>query len=597
MRLPRGRQKGTEQRPEVPLPVGAPDPQPGDSAVPQPRPGGPKLGELLLGSQALTPGQLAEALTRQSQTGKRLGALLLEAGLVSERDITAALAEQYQLPVVDLRTVVPDPEVTPLLSESLARGLCAIPLALESDGAVRVAIGEPVASVIEELRVGLGRPVRPVLAVAAEIRRAIDQSYRALKGVEEQIQAYTVSRGPRAPETASTTDLFTDDAPVVQVVNMLITQGMRDRASDIHIEPQGERVQVRYRIDGALHEVVTLPEAMGPAIVSRIKVMGGMNIVERRRPQDGKITLDADGKALDIRVSSLGTVWGEKIVLRLLDKSKPMYRLRELGMPAHTYEMYSQLVRSPFGMVLCAGPTGSGKTTTLYASMTEINSPERNIMTIEDPVEYIFPSMNQIQINEQAGITFAAGLRSILRQDPDAILVGEIRDAETAQIAVQSALTGHFVVSSVHATDAVSALNRFLDMGVESFLLASTLLGVVSQRLLRKICDYCKVPYIPTTEETAFYEQIGGAPKEKFWAGEGCNFCADTGYAERVGVYELLRLTDELRELIVRKDASQQDIRRLAVEQGMRPLRQEAARLIEEELTTIAEVVRSIYLL
>ena len=278
---------------------------------------------------------------------------------------------------------------------------------------------------------------------------------------------------------------------------------MRDRASDVHIEPSEQGVRIRYRIDGALKEVLTLPASMAVGLVSRIKIMAGMNIVERRRPQDGQLRTDIDGREVDVRVSTLATIWGEKCVMRLLDRTRSVMRLHDLGMPSDSADKYTSFVRAPFGMVLCAGPTGSGKTTTLYATLTEISDPSRNVMTIEDPVEYVFPTINQIQTNEQAGVTFATGLRSILRQDPDVILVGEIRDVETARIGVQSALTGHLVLSSVHATDAVSALHRFLDMGIESFLVASSIIGIVGQRLVRRICPSCKVAYTLTAEERA----------------------------------------------------------------------------------------------
>ena len=323
----------------------------------------------------------------------------------------------------------------------------------------------------------------------------------------------------------------TDSAPVVQVVNLLITQALRDRASDVHVEPMGDTVRVRFRIDGVLHEVVSLPGSMGGAMVSRLKVLAGMNIVERRRPQDGQIAMTVDGRAIDIRVATTGTIAGEKVVLRLLDKSRPMYQLTDLGLPDKTLDELTAMVRSPFGMVICAGPTGSGKTTSLYATLSALNSAERNIMTIEDPVEYRLPGINQIQINEQAGVTFASGLKSILRQDPDVILVGEIRDTETARIAVQSALTGHFVASSLHATDAVAALLRLLDMEIEPFVVSSSVIAVLSQRLVRRICDQCRRPYLPVADELEFFREAGGTePPNGFWHGEGCMFCANTGY-------------------------------------------------------------------
>ena len=325
-----------------------------------------------------------------------------------------------------------------------------------------------------------GHPVRLLLAPATDVIWAIDSNYLAIGGVAQLVQAFEVVEGSRKRVVeAAQPVVVADDAPVVQVVDRILTQAMRDRTSDVHIEPSEDVVRVRFRIDGALKQILVLPAAMGLGLVSRIKIMAGMNIVERRRPQDGQLTTTVDGKEVDVRVATTATIWGEKCVMRILDKTRSVLRLDDLGMPADTHAKYSKIVRSPFGMVLCAGPTGSGKTTTLYATLSEVNNPTLNVMTIEDPVEYVFPSINQIQTNDQAGLTFATGLKSILRQDPDVILVGEIRDVETARVAVQSALTGHFVVSSLHATDAVSALHRFLDMGLESFLIASSVLAVV----------------------------------------------------------------------------------------------------------------------
>jgi type IV pilus assembly protein PilB len=390
---------------------------------------------------------------------------------------------------------------------------------------------------------------------------------------------------------------YDENAPVVQVVTMILTQALRDRASDVHIEPMAGLTRVRFRIDGVLHDVVTLPAAMGGAVTSRLKVLAGMNIVERRRSQDGQFTSSVEGRDIDVRVASTGTIAGEKMVLRLLDKATSSYRLSELGMPADTYATYSAMVRSPFGMVICAGPTGSGKTTSLYATMTELNGTERNIMTIEDPVEYVVPSINQIQINEQAGVTFAGGLRAILRQDPDVILVGEIRDGETARIAVQSALTGHFVMTSLHATDSTSALMRFLDMDIEPYIVASAVAGVLSQRLLRRSCDQCRRAYDPTIEELEFFLEAGGnVPETGFSHGEGCTFCSETGYQDRIGVYELLRMTPAMRKLVAH-NPDHESVRSLAIAEGTRTLRQEAVRLVEDRVTTIAEVIRGIYLL
>jgi type IV pilus assembly protein PilB len=566
-------------------------------AAPLPRPhGAPLLGELLVTVGLLTRPQLDESLLQQAESGKRLGSLLVELGAIDDAQLIEALGAQLDLPNADLRNRLPDPEVLTVVPEALARQAGAVPIGVDGDGTLEVAVSDPHQDLADLLARTTGRPVRLSLATRAEVRRVIDNTYRALSGVDEHVAAFTAVHGNRQA-AARSVDVSADEAPVVQVVNKIITQALRDRASDVHIEPQDDRTRVRFRIDGALHDVMALPESMGPAITSRLKITAGMNIVERRRPQDGQIAMTIDGREIDIRVATTGVIWGEKTVLRLLDKSRPAYRLGDLGMPSDTHDRYSAMIRSPFGMVICAGPTGSGKTTTLYASMTEINSTERNITTIEDPVEYVFPSINQIQINEAAGVTFAGGLRSILRQDPDVILVGEIRDAETARIAVQSALTGHFVLSSLHGTDAVSALYRLLDMGIEPFLIASSVLGVVGQRLVRRSCPYCRVRYLPSPEELAFYRQIGGVPKDQFWAGEGCNLCSRTGYSDRIGAYELLVMTEELKTMLLDGRPSHEQMRQVAVGQGMRPLRDEARLLIEADVTTISEVVRSIYTL
>jgi type IV pilus assembly protein PilB len=329
--------------------------------------------------------------------------------------------------------------------------------------------------------------------------------------------------------------------------------------------------------------------------VSRVKIMAEMDIVERRRPQDGQFETMVDGAGVDVRVATGATIFGETAVLRLLDKSRSVTHLSELGMPADTYDRYLSIVRKPYGMILCTGPTGAGKTTTLYATLAEISRSDLNVMTIEDPVEYVFPSVNQMQINLRADVTFASGLKSILRQDPDVILIGEIRDQETAQIAVQSALTGHVVMSSLHATDATAALYRLIDMGVEPFLIASSLVGVVGQRLVRKICPSCVTPYTPTADELTAYERLGGAVKDTFLHGTGCNYCSNTGYRARVGVYEVLTVTDDIRQLII-SDASAQTLREMAVSQGMRTMSSEAMKLVAGDVTTIDEVIHNVYI-
>jgi type IV pilus assembly protein PilB len=523
-----------------------------------------------------------------------LGDWLIARGAIHDRELATALAEHYKLPVLDFRELTPAPDALALLPSDRANALRVLPISF-AEGAVTVAMLDPAPAYVEALSTSLGVPVAPVVATRRDLQRALGTAYSAVKEVSSQITEFEARDALRLEATRLENASATEDAPVVRVVQMVITQGLRDRASDIHIEPFGERVRVRYRIDGALNDVLDLPGSIGPAIVSRVKILGEMNIVERRRPQDGQISMEVEGRGVDIRVSTTAVMGGEKVVMRLLDKSRPLFKLEQLGMPPETAQRYSALIRSPYGMVICAGPTGGGKTTTLYASLGELNSVDRNIMTIEDPVEYTFDSINQIQINEQAGVTFSAGLKSILRQDPDVILVGEVRDVETARIAVQSALTGHFVLSSLHATEAVSALYRLLDMGIEPFLIASSVSAVVSQRLVRRSCTSCMEPYKPSPDEIDFLRTFGGQePDAGFTHGVGCNFCAHTGYLERIGVYELLVVTDEVREGIVDR-IPHEEMRKLAISQGMRTLQEQGVRLVMDGTTTAAEVMRSIY--
>ena len=560
------------------------------------QPGGARLGELLVAANLATREQVVAALAEAMHgSGRSLGSQLIADGSISERNLAETLARQQNLEVVDLRQIIPDPAAAALMTESLARTLNAIPLSADQD-AVVVAVADPSPHIMKRLQEAIDRPLTVKVATQSDVTMAIGNSFRALASIDSQIEAFhTRDSQYKEDENRAAPAGVNEDAPVVQVVRLLITQGLRDRASDIHVEPQADRIRVRYRIDGALHDVLDLPSSMGPAIVSRVKIMASMNIVERRRPQDGQISMEIEGRAVDIRVSTTSIVGGEKVVMRLLDKSRPIFRLGQLGMGADMAQRYSALLHSPYGMVICSGPTGSGKTTTLYGSIAEINTPERNIMTIEDPVEYTIASINQIQINEQAGITFAGGLKSILRQDPDVILVGEIRDVETARIAVQSALTGHFVLSSLHATDAVSALHRLLDMGIESFLVASSITAVISQRLLRRVCDNCRESYDPPPQELAFLQAMGGhLPEGGFVRGTGCNFCSQTGYLERIGVYEMMPVTDAIRELII-AHASHEDVRKLARFEGMRTLQEEAIRLVESGVTDLTEVLRCIY--
>ena len=574
--------------------VAAPSNGGGGSRGAVPRKG--MLGQLLVKRGLVSEEQVGAALAMQSTSGKRLGELLVDIGALDERSLVEALADYFDMPVTHLRRDAPDPAALALVPEHLAREHLAIPVHIDGDG-LRVAVAQPSDDLRFLLTETTGHSVRLQLAPMSDIRWAIDRSYQAIGGVGKMVQAFEAVEGTRRRDSRSEKAdavSVSADAPVVQVVNSILTQAIRDRASDVHIEPSQDVIYVRFRIDGALKDVLELPVAMGMGLVSRIKIMAGIDIVEKRRAQDGQFTSNVDGVDTDVRVATVATIWGESCVMRILDKKRSVLRLGELGMPADTHETFARMVRSPFGLVLCAGPTGSGKTTTLYATLSEVAERDRKIMTIEDPVEFVFPMLSQIQTNESAGLTFASGLKAVLRQDPDVILVGEIRDVETARIAVQSALTGHFVLSSVHGTDSVSALHRFLDMGIESFLISSSVLAIVGQRLLRRICPSCKTRYTPTTEEMAFYEENGGPPKSDFYYGAGCNFCGGIGYLDRIGVYELLRMTPEIKRLVVGW-ATQDELRRMAEKQGMRTLRDEAIDLVVHDTSTISEVMRSIY--
>ena len=570
------------------------------AAVPPQRSSDPShrmLGEIIVQQQMVTAAALAEVLDRQPPSSQKLGEQLVNMGLLTEEQLAEVLAEQMKLPLADLGAQTPEPEALALISETIARDALVVPLILDGDE-LHVATSDPTEALLQQLHKLTSKRVSMYVAPRSEVVEALNRSYTALADIDtfvnafERVERTRPGAGAAAVEAAAAGARA--DSPVVQIVNKLITQGLRDRASDIHLEPQDDKLRVRYRIDGALHEALSLPADMAAAVISRIKILANMNIVERRRPQDGQITINIDGRDIDIRVATTATIWGETCVMRLLDKNRQLLMLDDLGMPGDTHEQFARMIQAPFGMVICAGPTGSGKTTTLYAALEEINSADRNIMTIEDPVEYVMPSINQIQTNEQAGLSFATGLKSILRQDPDIILVGESRDVETARIAVQSALTGHFVLSSLHAIDAVAALHRFLDMGIESFLIASSVVGIVGQRLVRRICSNCKEVRKPTIEELGFFAEYGGGQKRTFYAGAGCNFCSGTGYRGRIGVYELLRVTPEIKRLVVGW-ATQDELRRMAVSQGMRTLQEEAISLIKNDVTTISEVVRSIY--
>ncbi|MFV0315924.1 MAG: GspE/PulE family protein, partial [Microthrixaceae bacterium] len=502
------------------------------------------------------------------------------------------LSRQFGVPLADLRLESPDPKAVELVPEELARAHTILPLKFENDR-LQVVTADPYdTEAIRAITYHVGK-VALRIGARSDIERQLDRVYNVLQAADEHIRAFELTYDEPGHEPRGESTFKVDEnAPVVQVVNRVITQAVRQRASDIHVEPTDQDVSVRYRIDGAMTPAISLPHRMGPAVTSRIKVMAELNIVERRRPQDGQFGVNVDGRPIDFRVSVVPTVHGEKTVLRLLDKTKSLISLSDLGMSGEVVEKFTQIVSAPLGMLLCTGPTGSGKTTTLYATLNEVRDETKNIVTIEDPVEYQFDGITQMPVIGGT-LGFADGLRGILRQDPDTILVGEIRDEETARIAMQAALTGHLVLSSLHAVDAVAAVHRFTDMGIEPFLVSSALSGVVGQRLLRRVCSSCATTYTPNATEARMLEQYSSITP--MWThGTGCEMCSGTGYRGRVGVYELLRFSDTIRDLVVAR-ASHHEVKAVAMEEGMRTMQQEAFDLVAKGVTTVDDVLRSVY--
>jgi type IV pilus assembly protein PilB len=550
-----------------------------------------RLGELLLEHGLLTAEQLESALAAQRLQRRPLGQVLLAQGLVDEKALAGVLSLHFNVAQIDFTRARIDKDALALIPETYAREHTILPIRLEKDVLDVATVDPGDLALFAELKVLTRKRIKPMLGVRSEIERAITQSYKLRSGVDRNVRSFEESRQPGQP-IRRLADVR-QDAPVVQIVDLIIAQAAEERASDIHIEPQQDHLRVRFRIDGVLHDATKLPATLAAPISSRIKLLANLDIVDRRHSQDGQIQTTVDGRPLDIRVGTIETIWGEKVVLRLLERSRSVLRLDALGFSPASLEAFKELIRSPYGMILVTGPTGSGKTTTLYAAVSELNRMEQNIMTIEDPVEYTFENINQIQINRLAGITFANGLRSILRQDPDAILVGEIRDKETAEISVQSALTGHLVLSSLHATDAVGAIYRFLEMGIEPFMVTSAVIGVEAQRLVRRICDQCRTTYKPPLVEFEFYSAIGGRGAI-FHRGSGCAHCSHTGFHDRIAIFEVLRITDAIKRLLIR-DSQPDVLRRQAVEDGMKTLRESGVEKIDLGLTTIGEVMRSVH--
>jgi general secretion pathway protein E len=493
--------------------------------------------------------------------------------------------------LIDLKKYRVEPRALRLIPEATARRCNLMPLRIEGDTLV-VAMADPDdLYAIEDIRALSRMEIKVLRAALMDIRGAINLQYRAASEIEREIGRIPTVSDEVRPEERITSD-HVAQAAVVRTVDLLVTQAVRDRASDVHIEPQQDHSRIRYRIDGILHDSLTLPLSVHRRLVSRVKVLAKIDIAERRRPQDGQFTLEVDDREIDVRVATAPTPWGEVAVLRVLDKGMSIMDLSELGFFPETLEVYQQLIRAPLGMILVSGPTGSGKTTTLYATISQLNAEERSIITIEDPIEYHFPDMKQIQVDPQVELTLANGLRAVMRLDPDVILVGEIHDAETARIATQAALTGHLVLTSVHANDAVGVLFRLIELGVEPFLITASVVGVVAQRLVRRICPHCLGLREASDEERLAYEQEMGETRTQFYAGAGCNFCGSSGYLGRTGVFEVLVMSDEIKNLLMR-GATADEIKAQAVKEGMVTLHHAAMWTAKQDRTTPAEVLRN----
>ena len=548
---------------------------------------------MLLEEGLVTYEQLEEAQSEQSRSGKGLGRVLIDLGFVVEQELVSALAKQIGLPFVDLAEYPVDAAASSLISDALAKRYSALPIGYE-DSKLVVAMSDPAnVFALDDIRTITGLDIKPVVATRSEIQNAISRLHRLDESVSDIVGAAT-DEIEEVEDLAKTRELV-EDAPIVKLVNLLITQAVNERASDIHIEPQERDVRIRYRIDGVLHEVMRSPKSLQSGVISRLKIMSDINIAERRVPQDGRVGLVVGGRAIDLRVATLPTVYGEKVVIRILDKSSVLMNLQDLGFSDHNFGRYESSYRKPYGMILVTGPTGSGKSTTLYATLNIINTPERNIITVEDPVEYRLPGVNQIQINPRAGLTFASALRSILRSDPDVVLIGEIRDRETAQIAVEAALTGHLVLSTLHTNDAPSAISRLLEMGIEPFLVSSAIDGVLAQRLMRVLCDRCKELYAPTEEALAEaripLNADGTVPK--LYRPVGCTNCAKTGYRGRMAAHEVMLKSEEI-ERMTAEHRSAEEIGKVAREQGMRTLREDGIEKVLAGHTSIEEIMRVI---
>ncbi len=552
-----------------------------------------RIGAFLVSRGLLTPDELDVAIEEQARTGKSLGRVLLDQQLVSEGDLMSALAAQIGMEFVDLDSASVDSSAATLISDTLARRYQALPVGWE-DGQLVVAMSDPGnVFALDDIRTVTRADIKPVMATRQAILDAIEKHHR-LDSEAEEISAEAASDFEDDDDLANVKEVV-EDAPIVKLVNLLISQAVADRASDIHIEPGERDLRVRFRIDGVLHEKMRPPKNIQSGIISRLKIMADINIAERRIPQDGRITANINGKVVDLRVATLPTVYGEKVVMRILDKTRAVLTLDDLGFLPETRERYETSFTKPYGTILVTGPTGSGKSTTLYATLNILNDEAKNIITVEDPVEYRLAGINQVQINNKAGLTFAAALRSILRSDPDIVLVGEIRDKETATIAIEAALTGHLVLSTLHTNDASTTPTRLVEMGVEPFLVASALDCVVAQRLARKLCDKCKQAYQPSLAEleSVGWELDAIDEVPELFRAVGCPACGKTGFQGRFAVHEVLLVTEEVERIIVEHGHSE-DIKKFAIAQGMLTLRQAGLAHVANGMTSIEEILRVI---
>ena len=560
-----------------------------------------KLGELLLKNNLITSQQLEKALDDQKATGGRLGDSLIKLGLVQEGELVGFLSKQYGMPSINLAEIKISPEVLKIIPNDVAIKYQVIPVSLRNSTLIVAMVDPSNIFAIDDIKFLTGHRIEPMIASESSMAQALDMYYGTTKGLTSILQGIEAEElqvtGEEDSIDIGNLQQASEDAPVIKLVNAILTDAVKKRASDIHVEPYEKFLRIRFRIDGILYEIMRPPLKMKNAVVSRLKIMARLDIAERRLPQDGRIKLKmAKGEEMDLRVSILPTLFGEKVVLRLLDKSNLQLDMTKLGFEENQIRDFKEAIYKPYGMVLVTGPTGSGKTTTLYSALSELNKITENISTAEDPVEFNLPGINQVQIHEEIGLTFANALRSFLRQDPDIILVGEIRDFETAEIGIKAALTGHLVLSTLHTNDAPSTINRLLNMGIEPFLVSSATNLIVAQRLVRKICAECKAPVTISPESFA---KLGIPPEEyeqykniTFYKGTGCDVCSNTGYKGRIALYEVAVVNDPIKELIL-QGASALEIKREAIRQGMRTLRRSGISKLLEGVTSLEEVLKT----